>query len=753
MQKKNTFALTFYLFLTLLIATPAVHADELFPRPPELEPAVQFWIMVYTQADTAAGFLHDAMNLGVVYRKVDFDRQEIEQFRTRIQEDLKVLATGKRTGLTGHQQAVLEAWPADVTNEQLAAAVNTVRFQRGQSDRFVEGLVRSGAYRDHIERVTRERGLPVELGVLPHVESSFHPGAYSHANAAGMWQFIRATGQRFMRVDNIVDERMDPYTATYAAMSLLEANYNALGTWPLALTAYNHGAAGMARAVRETGSDRIEDIIANYRGRAFGFAGRNFYPQFLAVIELEKRAQALFGVLQLDPAPDYDEFELNAYIEARTLADALGVSLQQLRFDNPALRPIVWEGGKRIPKGFTVKIQRKSIDAPLQQLVAAVPARQQFAYQTPDVSYVVQRGDSLSVIARRFNTSVSQLASLNQLTDRHTIRVGQELLLPHDTNRVTQTLVAAARDITPRDGVYTVMSGDTLSVIARRAGVSETDIMQLNGINNPDRLFPGQELQLPVGDEPMLASVPSAPPAPATVPAAPTASGSSTASSVPGASAMVGPPAPAGLVQTAASEPPVVAVTRDEEEQAVGIVSAPAPGSVSDISAQALAQETLPPVRELVAFATEMMAADPSDYSVASDNTIEIHASETLGHYADWLGLRAQTLRNINNLSGNQHLIVGNRLRLDFSEVSEEEFELRRRQFHLAQQEQFFRNFRIQDLDRYEIAANDNIATIARQRYSVPLWLLRQYNPDLDFRQVRVGQTVVFPVVERVDDA
>jgi len=216
---------------------------------------------------------------------------------------------------------------------------------------------------------------------------------------------------------------------------------------------------------------------------------------------------------------------------------------------------------------------------------------------------------------------------------------------------------------------------------------------------------------------------------------------------------MVGPPVPAGLVQTTTSESPVVAVIRAEDEQAVGMVSAPTPGVVSDFSAQALAEDTLPPVRELVAFATEMMAADPSDYSVASDNSIEIQATETLGHYADWLGLRAQALRNINNLSGNQNLIVGNRLRLDFSEVSEEEFELRRRQFHLAQQERFFRNFRIQDLDRYEIAANDNIANIARQRYSVPLWLLRQYNPDLDFRQVRVGQTVIFPVVERVDDA
>src|SRR5690606_31302286 len=115
-----------------------------------------------------------------------------------------------------------------------------------QSDRFREGLVRSGAYRDHIESVIAARGLPPELVILPHVESSFHPGAFSSVAASGMWQFMRETAQRFMRVDLVVDERLDPWVATEGAMELLEYNYGRLGTWPLALTAYNHGTNGMA---------------------------------------------------------------------------------------------------------------------------------------------------------------------------------------------------------------------------------------------------------------------------------------------------------------------------------------------------------------------------------------------------------------------------------------------------------------------------------------------------------------------------
>jgi membrane-bound lytic murein transglycosylase D len=101
-------------------------------------------------------------------------------------------------------------------------------------------------------------------------------------------------------------------------------------------------------------------------------------------------------------------------------------------------------------------------------------------------------------------------------------------------------------------------------------------------------------------------------------------------------------------------------------------------------------------------------------------------------------------------MSTRQPVVMGERLRLDFSKVSPEQFELRRRQFHLQQQREFFRQYRIQNVDQYQIAANDNIANLARQKYSVPMWLLRQYNPQLNFRQVQIGQTVVFPLLEPV---
>jgi membrane-bound lytic murein transglycosylase D len=148
--------------------------------------------------------------------------------------------------------------------------------------------------------------------------------------------------------------------------------------------------------------------------------------------------------------------------------------------------------------------------------------------------------------------------------------------------------------------------------------------------------------------------------------------------------------------------------------------------------------------------ATIDLSADPSDYSVAANSSIEIQASETLGHYAEWLGVNSAELRKLNKMKASQPVVIGERLNLDFSQVSVAEFELQRRQFHLEEQQDFFRSYRIQNVAQHKVAANDNIANLARSKYAVPMWLLRQYNPQLDLDKIGIGQTVVFPVLEAV---
>ncbi len=760
MEKVNGFLL----ILAFLALPLRAQSPDLFPQPPELQPAVDFWVRVYTEVDTQSGFLHDSENLSVVYRRLELNRNEIERVRSSIRGDLRVLASGKRDGLTSSQQELLELWPTGVSNEALNAASNNIRWQLGQSDRFLGGLRRSGAYKTHINNVIREKNLPVELGVLPHVESSFNPSAYSSASAAGMWQFTSVTGKRFMRIDYIVDERMDPYTSTAAAMSLLEYNYSVLGTWPLALTAYNHGAGGISRAVRETGTTDIEEIIANYRGRRFGFASRNFYPQFLAVVHVENNAQRYFGDVRFDPAPNFIEVETDAFIDAEVFATSIGVSFDQLSADNPALRPIVWEGNKRIPRGYPIKVRQDLVDE--SNLLSMIPVDYKFAVQTPDIAYVVERGDSLSLIANRFNTSVNRLVALNQLPSRHRIQIGQRILLPQDDIDPNQ-LIAAAAGVPPADGLYTVQRGDTVSRIVERYNLDEGELLSENGIQNPQLIYPGQQIRLPGY---------------ASLDSGNTDTEESSAESITLAQNNFsnnsiesgGPDSELSLpVNEDAAEPQIADVDESQPQinqpsQAVEVaINTVIEDSVLPVEVMQGNQNLEPPVtledEQAIALdpqidliensdqLTESLSADPSDYTVANNGSIEIQASETLGHYADWLEIRAWDIRRLNNMAYRDPVIIGDRINLSFSEVNASEFELRRKDYHVTLQRQFFANYRIQGVENYKVRSGDNVGSIARRQYATPVWLLRQYNPELDFNRIQIDQEIIFPVLEQVN--
>jgi membrane-bound lytic murein transglycosylase D len=699
------------LFLLFPLSVAAANAE--FPLPDSLRPAVTFWTKVYTEADTNSGFLHDAHDLSIIYRKLNRDRNTINSTREEIGEDLQILASGKRSGLTPSQQELLDLWGANTSNARLEQAADNIRWQLGQSDRFIAGIKRSGAYRIHIESVIREKGMPVELAVVPHVESSYHPGAYSSAAATGMWQFVRATAQRFMQVDYVVDERLDPYAATYGAMELLEYNFNALGTWPLALTAYNHGANGIARAVRDVGTTDIGRIIAEYKGPRFGFASRNFYPQFLAAMEVDSRANDYYGSILLDKAPDFQAYVLDAFIDATDLAETLGVSTNALKRDNPALQPSIWSRTKRIPKGYNLKIDRLAFNGNLVAGINDIPASRLYGEQIPDVSYTVLRGDSLSVIAERYDTSVSELVAINQLRNRNSIRVGQTLLLPQQDGSIptlpSLVVNADGPQPMPATGRYEVRRGDSVSLISDRYRVSANSVIALNNLNSRGTIFPGQILQLRQAPEEPL----------------------QVAENVP-----------------EDTESTIASIQVNTEDDAINAGDPEQTSAIMVVDSSAVAIEPDAEVVEQQLLAD--LQSDPSDYTVLANNTIEIQAAETLGHYAEWLGIRASDIRRMNNMVFRQPVIIGERLELDFSKVNKQTFEQERREFHRDLQSDYFRNWRIRETEEHGITRGDFLVNLARER-SVPMWLFRQYNPDIDAGRIQIGQVVVFPVVERVE--
>ncbi len=612
-------------------------ADEIFPQPPELQADVDFWTDIFTRIGNDEGVLHDNRDLAVVYERLAMpeklgrgERQRrIEKRRKLLQATLRTLAAGKRDNLTAEEARVLALWPDNVSNATLQGAVNRIRFQQGLRDRFREGLIRSGRWRDHVNREFAALGVPVEIAALPHVESSYNPDARSHVGASGIWQFTRSTGQRFMRVDHVIDERNDPFEATRAAGQLLAYNYSITGNWPMAITAYNHGLGGVRRAMREFGDTAYVDILRNYKGRTFGFASRNFYVAFLAAKEVDQNVEKYFPGLTAESPIIYTEAELANYVPVAEITRVLGISARQLATHNPALQPTVWEGSKYLPRGYTLRLPASELASSLAELIGALPADAIFQNQLPDMFHTVARGDTLSQIADAYDTRVSTLVALNGLNSSHFIRAGQKLRLP-----------AAG----PMPAAETV-------VVATR---------------------PAPE------PEPVI-------------------------------------------------EPAIEDIEAGAEEFEGGLA------------------ETLRSGEQTA------LLTDPSDYSVADDNTIEVHPLETLGHFGDWLEIKTQRLRDLNGLPFRAPVTVGQRIKLDLGTVDAARFEERRVAYHQAQQDRFFREHLISGVVEHEIRMGESIWILALRQYDVPIWLFRQYNPGVDLHKVRPGTKVQIPLLADVD--
>jgi membrane-bound lytic murein transglycosylase D len=716
------------IFIAALVAwsgTPAA-AESPFVRPTELEPDVRFWTRVYTEVTTNGGFVHDDRHLGIVYEVMTFPEnlspgeraKRVERAKDKYRAVLKRLARGGSSPDPELDQRVRGLWPENTSARALEEAVESVRFQLGQADRFREGLIRAGAYEAHIAETFANLGLPAELAALPHVESSFNPDAYSHAGAAGLWQFMRSTGRRYMRIDSVVDERMDPYRSTEAAAQLLEFNYKLLGTWPLALTAYNHGAAGMRRAKEKQHTDDIVTIVRKHKSRTFGFASRNYYVAFLAALDVDRNAESYFGPLARQVEVKARALAVPAYVPVNALARVFSIDPDLLRSMNPALTAAVWEGDRYVPKGFMLRVPESlAANTDTTARFAALDPAERLESQKAERIYRVRSGDTLSGIAAAHGTSVATLMRLNGLSRANRLRRGQVLQMPGSEPR--PVVVAAAQPKAPAPApapvetaaVYVVRPGDSLSEIARRVGASESELLSLNRLSDRNFIYEGQELKVPTS--------------------------SATVAQLPTGAVTIEEVAPQSYI--------IVDAEAQPEEQKVNereIAQAQSAEPVSAAQAEALGP-TLVTGAQTVA-----MAADPSDYTIADDGTIEVQAAETLGHYADWLGLRASQLRELNNMRFGTPVVIGRRFKLDFSKTSGEVFEQRRREYHQRLQEEFFSAYRIVGTEVHVVRRGESLWVIAQKYQNVPIWLLRQYNPDVDFGDVRPRTELVLPRIE-----
>jgi membrane-bound lytic murein transglycosylase D len=466
--------------------------EDPFPVYDSIRPNIEFWQRVFGEWRLDQIVVHDRRYPNVVFEvvplpgeaKTALSPEQAEFIDDLTDEWARRLRSLKHKALGGGELAEDEKrWALQLTTQGGSAAIEDaddfVRTQRGLRERFLRGLEISYRYDEKIRAEFRKRGLPEDLAFLPHVESSFQYAARSSAGAVGAWQFTRGTGRLYMPITSAFDARLDPLAAAAAAAEYLGDSFEKLQSWPLALTAYNHGVAGMARARDQHGD--YEQVFLNYDGRSFGFASRNFYAEFLAARELAANADKYFsGTFTPESVHDLDSTVLDGRSTPGRLASAFEVPLDDLVVLNPAWTRRAIRDGLALPKGVVVWLPR------------GTHARLAAAGKTPDYTlagwiddggqYVVQPGDTLSVIATAYGVSVDLLRELNGMNDRDSlIRVGQKLTLGEVRG----------------GGVHVVKRGESLSRIARSYRIPIATLRQLNGLApNENMIVAGQKLRV-----------------------------------------------------------------------------------------------------------------------------------------------------------------------------------------------------------------------------------------------------------------
>ncbi|HVA78352.1 MAG TPA: transglycosylase SLT domain-containing protein [Candidatus Binataceae bacterium] len=281
--------------------TSAAAAAVPFPQPAGIQANVNFWVDVFTAYSVRDFVVHDRDNVWRIYQVFHIpgvgqpSRDDIQwanaYLKAKYGDILSRLASG-RAPETSEERRVAALFKGEGPGACALAAQN-LRVQEGLQEQFRAGLLRSRYYRPTMERIFRQAGLPPELVTLAQVESGFESRAHSSAGACGIWQFTRSTGKKYLHITRYHDDRLNPIRSTEAAAKLLRYNYDTLGTWPLAITAYNYGTGGTARAAEVYGGD-YSKMVERYNGPHFGFAVKNYYAEFLAAMQVHEHEDTYF---------------------------------------------------------------------------------------------------------------------------------------------------------------------------------------------------------------------------------------------------------------------------------------------------------------------------------------------------------------------------------------------------------------------------------------------------------------------------
>lgn len=349
-----------------------------FNVPDRLKQRVLFWANIYANYPISTAVIHDKSDPAIVYDILDLSyvfndkrlstagkesrfNQVVSDKKKEIKQILKGISDAKNPknffAKTNEEKKIKHIVTRSMKKEaDIQNAWKNIRVQTGQKDNIVDGLKNSFKYLPIIEDIFKESGLPWELTRLPFVESSFNIKANSKVGAIGIWQIMGDTGKNFMETKPIYDERYSPFKASAVAATLLKENYDSLKSWPLAITAYNHGPAGLKKASKQLRTKDIATIISGYKGKNFGFASQNFYSEFLAALYITVYYEKIFGHIEKGHPLSFYYVNIEKDIGVKDLSDVSGLSIMELASYNPEFSNKMLKGEIPIKKGRKVKL-------------------------------------------------------------------------------------------------------------------------------------------------------------------------------------------------------------------------------------------------------------------------------------------------------------------------------------------------------------------------------------------------------------
>lgn len=356
--------------------------SDIFTVTPYYYPNVNFWFLIYTQFSSDSVVIHDKTNLSLIYKVLDFSslhekqiakntryvlQQKLSQEKVNdLKEDLEDLAKDPFS-LTPASKKIYRIIKNAKINLPISKSARSIFFtklkhnlrtQTGQKNFIRDGVMRSLPYQHFLKKYFTDRDLPTELLAIPFLESSFNPKAHSKAKALGVWQFMPLIASYYLptKVAN-TDYRSNVGVASLAAGFLMSENYRIMKGWDLTVTAYNSGPKHLLRTKRELKRKVIdlEAIIKHSDSQHFGFASKNFYSEFLALVHTLAYKEDVFTGLHQHDRPDVED-DLKFYMTKcpvklpKELNEKL---IEDIHFHNQQIKDLQ----SQIPKGFILTLK------------------------------------------------------------------------------------------------------------------------------------------------------------------------------------------------------------------------------------------------------------------------------------------------------------------------------------------------------------------------------------------------------------